>query len=340
MYKIKDEIIKYFYREDLTGCDQLTYIALRKICNEEGVVKGCHYKEIVEMTEYSEGQFYRSLNALSERNLITVSDDRGEKTVYIINNKFNNFEKLNKYRSYCDTNLKLYDTKEYKELRAGARRLLEYFVFRVLKQRYKTEEKERRQKKKNGEKLDGDNNTNTLIYTIDKRTGKSEIHMFEKINKEVFSEGLTLRMYKSYIDELKKSGFISVGYKIDINGRKYDTITVSAVMLHTPNVEVIERGAMQSKEREGKHGFHVHMIKFWCRILKLTFDNINLMNTADLFVQYRKIALQKKKDLYSVMKTAIFNFSENNGLLDSKVIHAIVKKVMAKDYDNSLLIYE
>lgn len=340
MYKIKDKIIKYFYKEDLTGCDQLTYILLRNMCDERGIVNGCYYKEIVEMIGYSEGQFYRSLSALSERNLILVSDNRKEKTITVIGNTFTGYEISNKYRDYCNMNLKLYDTNEYRELRAGARRLLEYFVFRVLKKKYKTDERIRNEKKKRGEKV-YDNNLNSLEYALDKRSGKSEIHMYETIADEVFGiDGLTLRMFKSYIDELKKAGFISVGYGIDVNGKCYDIITVSAEMLHTPTVEVTERGAVASKVREDKHSLHIHLVKFWCRVFNLVFDKINLYNTADLFFQYTRTAIKSRKNLYAVIKTALSLFSKEYGVLDSKIVHALVKNIMKKDYNNTLLVYE
>lgn len=339
MFKVKDEIIKYFYRENLTGCDQLTYIALRTMCDERGVVNGCYYKEIVEMIGYSEGQFYRSLYALEEKGLIDVSDNRKEKTIVIIGNVFSNYEASNQYTDYCDMNLKLYDVEAYKELRAGARRILEYFVFRVLKQKYKTDETIRAKKIKSGEKVH-DNNLNSLLYALDKKYAQSEIHMFEKIKNEVFGmDGITFRMFRSYLKELKEAGFISVGYGIDVNGTRYDIITVSAEMLHTPTIEVTEHGVLAQKVRNSKHNHHLHFVKYLCRMFKLVSDKINLANVADLFVQYRIKAEKQQKNLYAVIKTALSSFSKENNCLDSRIIHSLIKRIIAKDYSNTLLVY-
>lgn len=337
MYKIKDIVIQKFYKEDLTGCDQLTYIALRNICDERGIINGCHYKEIVNMIGYSEGQFYRSLNALSKKNLIEVSE-RNEKTVVVIGNKFNNYEVSDKYKNYCDMNLTLYDTEAYKELRAGARRILEYFVFRVLKQKYKTIQKNNVIKKQSGEKVK-DNNLNSLLYKTDKYM-KSEIHMYQKIKDEVFGkDGITLRMFKSYLQELKDANFISIGYGIDVNEKKYDIITVSAIMLHTPTIKATEHGVVSEKIRNSKHTHFVHFIKHLCRMFKLSFDTLNLSDVALLLIQYGKKAGEQRKNIYAVMKTAISVFARNYKELDSKIIHSLTKNIISKDYNNTLLIY-
>lgn len=340
MNKVKDNSIKQFYKTKLTGCDQLTYKALQSICDERGIVNGCYYKEIVEMLGYCEAQFYRSLYSLEEKGLIDIANSRKEKTITLYGNSFSLHEKNDKYRNYSDLNLKAYDSEHYKELRAGARRILEYFIFRVSKQRFKTDEKIRDIKKRRGEKI-YDKNLNSLMYRMDKNM-KSEIHMYNKIRDEVFGadeDVVTFRMFREYIKELKDYGFISVGYGIDVNGKQFDIITVSAELLHTPEIEATERGTVISKKRNSKHNHYVHFVKHICRMFRIDYNNQNMTDVALLLVQYSKKALEAKKNIYAVLKTAISLFARDFNCLDSKVVHALTKKVIAKDYTNTLLVY-
>lgn len=314
MHKIKDNIIQKFYRMDLSTIEQLIFRELIYISDENGVIKNNYYKEIIENTGCSTAQYYRAIKKLENKRLIDKI--KNTKDIVIIGNDFDDTKRFKKFTNFCDLNFVLYESREYKQLRAGSRRLLEYFIFRIFKQRKKAER------------------YNSLKYVYKNR---SLIHSYQLIKNEVFNGKLSLRMFKIYIKELIKFKFISIGHGIDTNQNKYDIITVLATKLQTPTIEITEKGKRTTKKRNSKHKHYVHILKNYLRQNKIESDTLNINNVAEFFTQYEKKAKENKKNIYQIIKTAINNFTLS--ALDSKIVHAIVKKLLAKDYNASLIVY-
>lgn len=323
MLKIRDNIIQKFYKSDLTTTEQLIYKALISICDENGIVKENYYKEIIEMVNCSIAQYYRVIKNLEEKRFIDKL--KNKKDILIIGNDLSENIRFGKYTDFCDLNLEIFESEKYKKLKAGSRRLLEYFLFRILKCKDKTKIKEQLK------------NYNSLKY----KYKKNSIHTFNLIKKEVFNGKLTLRMFKTYLKELVDNKFISIGYGIDINKKKYDIVTILASELKVPTIEIMASGKKSTKQRNSKHKHFVHILKFYLKRYKISSDNFNINNVADLFIQYGKKAKEQRKNIYQVIKTAISNYSCNNSAetLDSRIIHSLVKRILIKDYDNGILIY-
>lgn len=324
MQKVKDTILKKLYQANLSNYEQLIYQYLIFIADEKGQVKGVYYKEICEYVKCSIAQYYNCIANLETYGLVKIKriGTGAEWNIEVLNNSF---DKEDNYKDFCDLNISLFEKKEYFELRAGARRVLMYLVFRVIKQKYLT------QKKLNIK----NSNSNSLCYALEKN--KSEVHMLEVMSKEI---GIQVRMCKEYLKELKSTKYISIGLCIDINGKNYDVITLLADNLKIPDVEATEKGVVKSKKKGSLHMHIIHTVKYLCRIYKLKYDLLNLTDVALLILQYKNKAMNVGKNIYEVIKTSLSAYKkEGNENLSSYIVHSILKNVISKDYTNSLLIY-
>lgn len=319
MLKIKDTFIQRFYRTDLSNYEQQILLELTFRCDETGSVKGIYYKDIIEKIGCSIAQFYNVLIKLEEKDFILCDKDTtyyGDWNIQILSNDFTN-DKLQteKYSKFSNFNLELFNKDELKKQKAGARRLLVYIAFRVLKQKYNQENKGMEENKRNH-----------LKYT-------PKINKYKTISKEI---GITERACKEYAEELSKAGFISIGNNIDVNGKPYDIITLLASVLKTPVVEATTRGKVVPQKRNNLHAHFEHYVKTLCRRNKINTNTLNLTDTAILLMQYKDKALKKGKDIYTIVRNAIKSLSDD---LSSRIIHYIIKELIEKDYNESILIF-
>lgn len=319
MLKIKDVFIQRFYRSNLSNLEQLILLELAFRSDETGEVQGIYYKDIICSVGCSAAQFYNILKSLENKDFITCdkSSYHGDWDILVLQNDFSADEHndAHKYEKFSNLNMELFERAEFKALRAGARRLLVYVVFRVLKQKYREEN--------NGTE---ENRKNHLRYT-------PKINKYKTMAKEI---GITPRACREYANELVKAGFISIGNKISMNEKKYDVITLLASALKTPNVEVTSRGKATLQKRNHLHKHLMHYVQTICRRSKITANLINLVDTAMLMLQYRVAAARQHKDIYNIIKNAIKSMSEE---LSSKTVHCVIRELLKKDYTESILAF-
>lgn len=319
MLKIKDIFIQKLYRTDLSNFEQQILFELTFRCDETGSVKGIYYKEIIEKIGCSVARFYNVLANLEEKDFILCDRDTtyyGDWNIQIFSNDFTN-DKLQtaKYSRFSNFNIEMFNKDEFKNLKAGARRLLIYIAFRVLKQKYNQENKGMEENKRNH-----------LKYT-------PKINKYKTMSKEI---GITERACKEYAEELSKAGFISIGNNIDVNSKPYDIITLLASVLKTPVVEATAKGKIVAQKRNNLHAHFEHFVKTICRRNKINTNTLNLTDTAILLMQYKDKALKKGKDIYTIVRNAIKSLSDD---LSSRIIHCIIKELIEKDYNESILIF-
>lgn len=317
MLKIKDAFLQRFYRYNLSGFEQMILLELAFRCNDSGTVKGIYYKEITANVGCSIAQFYNILGSLKVKGFIDCrrSTYYGDWDVTVLRNDFT-LGNIGRYDNYSNLNLELFEKKEFRGLRAGARRLLMYFTFRVMKQKY-------------NEKNIGneENRRNRLKYT-------PKIDKYNTMAKEV---GITQRACKEYVEELVKAGFISVGNKIDINDKEYDVITLLAAVLKTPSIDVAAQGGKRVLQaRNHLHKNLIHIVRTICRRSRVYASQDDITDTAMLILQYKAAAEKKHKDIYGIIENAIKSL---NDALSGRVVHSIVKDLLNRNYDESILVY-
>lgn len=298
------------YKYNLSRFSLITLLDLINISDEKGQVQ-IYYKDLVDIVQCSEAQFYNVLRDLEEIGIIKRcrnKEYKNEIDITIIDNDF-----TNSYRNYVDTNKVFFTERQYREMKAGEIRLYLYFLFRVVKQKYKYNE-------------ETNNDKNRLFYT--------DTTSYKKIEKQT---GIKSRMVKYYCQLLKTKSCICVGEQIDIKCRKYDVITINKEKTKVPTIFVTEKGKKTEIESKPLHIHWCYYIKNLCRRHGKSYDALNLNDTAILFNQYEKTAMKKNKNIYKVLTNAVLNFEDT--ILDSKIIHYIVRSLIALDYTESIIAY-
>lgn len=274
------------------------------IADERGQVQ-IYYKDIVNLVECSEAQFYNVLNDLENIGLIKKQKNQEYKQEIEISIIGNDFTKG--YRNYVDTNKIFFTERQYKNMKAGEIRAYLYFLFRVCKQKYN----------KNNDK-------NKLFYN----------GSYKKIAKQLC---ITERMVKIYCKLLTEKKLICIGEQIDCKRKKYDIITLNKEKIKIPEISVTEKGKQDNITPKPLHLHWCHYIKNLCRRYNKAYDKENLNNTAILFNQYKRYAEEQNKDIYKILTNAILNLREN--ILDSKIVHYITRSLIGLDYTESIIAY-
>ena len=304
MQKIKDNLIKKMYRYDLSRIGFVTLLDLINIADEKGKVQ-IYYKDIVNLIECSEAQFYNVLKDLEDVGIIERKRNNEYKNEIEITIVENDFTKG--YSNYVDTNKIFFTERQYKNMKAGEIRTYLYFLFRVCKQKYNE-----------------NNDKNKLFYN----------GSYKKIAKQLC---VTERMVKVYCRLLDEKGLICVGEQIDCKKKKYDIITLNKEKTKAPVILVAEKGKQEEIKSKPLHLHWCHYIKNLCRRYGKTYDTDNLNNTAMLFNQYKKKAEEQNKDIYRILTNAVLNLKDN--VLDSKIMHCITRTLIGLDYAESIIAY-
>lgn len=310
MRKIKDKLVKEIYKTELSRLEILCLLNLIDKSNERGIAKGIYYKDISKEIDCSVAQYYNLLSSLKEMRFIDFnkSDDfRADNDITILGNNFAE----DGYNNYIDINIDLFKNEKFKRLRAGAMRTVLYLVFRIKKQKY----------------------DDTSVYFNEKN--RLLYNKYTVISKQI---GITVRMLKSYVNELISNKIISLGRKIDVRTKKYDIITLSKKILAKVTHIITQKGSKTKVTEHEMHSHYKHFIKTLCRRKKIKADEINIDDTAMLMKQYKSAGEKNNKDIYNVIKNA-FNLIENN-ILDSKFIHYVVKSLIKLDYASNVVLYK
>lgn len=310
MLKIKDTLIKKIYSSNLTKYELVALIEFIKISDEEGIAY-VYYKEMVKNIGCKTATFYNVVNSLQEKGFIECCKNNEYKSEMIIGINNNNFK--NNYNCYVDMRNVFICDNIFHDLTAGEIRLMLYFLFRIYKQKYSNDIKSIYHDK------------NKLWYNA----SYSSIANRLKITK---------RMVKKHIKGLLSKKIICVKEKKDKIENKYDIITVLQNIMNAPERTVTQKGKRIKEKIKSMQLHYVNYVQNVCRRNKINImDSINLNDTAMLMTQYLNISKKKEKNIYRVIDTAIKNLKTD--ILDSKVLHYIIKNLIYKDYNENIIAY-
>lgn len=308
MQKIKDKVIQKIYRTDLSNIEQLCLYQLLFRSNEKGFVPGVYYKEIVNSINCSYAQYYNVLSSLQEKGFILITKNPKHKSdvdVLIFDNDFSNEEV---YTNYTDLNINFFFSTEFVSLKAGAKRVALYLIFRIKKQKYE-------------------------LFGV---SNKDKNRLFYKKYSSMANElRMTERMVKIYCASLKKMKIISIGEKV--TDKRYDIITFSNKFLKAPEELITSKKQINNRSVFAKFFYYKHFVKNLCRYFKINYDYININDTTVLINQYMRLANKSNKDIFIILENALSHFS--NTVLSSKNIHRVVKNLLNRDYSSDLLFY-
>lgn len=312
MQKIKDILIKRMFRFGLTKYQYITMFELIQMSNEQGRVN-VYYKDIIKTVGCSNATFYNVINELEELGFIAKTKNdiyKAEIDITICGNDF----LVDDYKNYVQTNIEFFNNKMYKTLSGGAIRTFLYLLFRVMKAKYSYDTTSNFHKR------------NKLDYN----------ECYASIAKSI---GVTKRMLKQYLNDLLKNKIISIGLeKMEYAKHKHDVITVAHSVLAKATVDITEKGKTVTKTTPALHSHFKHFIKNVCRRKNIgTSNERNIDDTAMLMTQYGKIVSQQGKNIYSIVTSALSQFTEQ--LLDSRRVHYIVKSLIDKNYNETLIVY-
>lgn len=305
MKKLKDELIKKLYKQNMAQDELLFLLHIFQICNKNGVAN-IYYKDISNDIYCSVPNFYRVISNLSNKGLITIkkcSEYKQEITVSVLDNNFNTKSKI---RNYIDLNSKVFDIEILKNFRAGAIRLLLYLIFRVCKQKGTIK----------------NDSFNSLKY--------------RNIEAICLEMGITKRMLFQYFKDLEKANILNISLKTDKNNKVFKLISINSSLLEKPTIEVTEKSKTVTVQENSAHRYYTNIVKNLCRRKQISYDTRNLNDTAILMNQYWQIAVSKKKDILDIIRN-VFNNITNQ--LNSIVVHKIIKALINNNLDNKLIVY-
>ena len=145
-------------------------------------------------------------------------------------------------------------------------------------------------------------------------------------------------MVKKYIKNLLNKKVISVAEKRDVNGKKYDIITIAKSILANSKEIVTEKGKEVEQKITSMHLCNKNCIKNICRRNNIDIKDVkNLNDTTLLINQYLKKAEKNGKNIFQIIDTGVKNLKNN--ILESKTLHYIVKVLINKDYDENIIAY-
>lgn len=122
MQKLSNAVVANMIAAKVTSKEVDFMIYISRFQNDDGHVEGVHYKEVCENAKMSYQGFYDVKQSLIEKGFITSDkSNRIDHDITILNNVFKNEEDYEK--GYINTNHNIFYTKEFRDLKAGAKLL-------------------------------------------------------------------------------------------------------------------------------------------------------------------------------------------------------------------------
>lgn len=310
MLKIRDTLIKKIYSNNLTKYELIALIELIKISDEEGIAQ-IYYKEMVNAIGCNIATFYNVLNSLKEKNFIEFEKNQQYKREIVVGICGNNFK--DNYKDFVNINNIFTCGDMIYNLGAGEIRLLLYFMFRISKQKYSNDIKSIFHDK------------NRLYYKASYKC------VSERLN-------ITIRMTKIYMKNLLMRKIISIAEQQDVNGKRYDIITIAKKIMEAPKEIITQKGKEVEMNITSMQLHYKNSVKNICRRNNIMITNkTDLNDTAILMSQYIKSAVKMGKNIYKIIDTAVKNLRSD--ILESKVLHYIIKSLINKDYNENIIMY-
>lgn len=334
MQKIRDGLVEKIYSLDINSKYLFRLIfELIQISNEKGEAE-IYYKDIVEKVGCKTSTFYECLHDLDDMGFVRIkkAEYKGEIHVSICGNDFTD-EKG--YTDYLDINTVYFADSMYSKLSAGAMKLYLHLYFRTAKAGAITEIEQKSKETENKDKPRKERNKVRYKKTTSYALLARQIGLCPKNTTVKSVPDKAIRAVKKYIKELIANKLISFGTALKNDTGIY--ITVIKDYLSKPTHTVSNKGGVHNEVVQPLYHHWEHFVKNLCRRHRKMFDEQNLRDTALLINQYSKTASSSERDIYKMIANAVTEFKEYS--LSSKSIHAILKKMLKKDYSNDILLF-
>lgn len=122
--KIKYALLDKFFGLTNKEIDLLLYIAHYQ--DDYGHIRGIYYKDVCGYCQMCKQTFYNALNSLQEKEIILFSRNQNDYDITILNNDFSYKESFRE--GYINISRKVFDKKDFNNLRAKEKVLLLYFM--------------------------------------------------------------------------------------------------------------------------------------------------------------------------------------------------------------------
>lgn len=266
--------------------------------DERGYVTGVYYHEMSMQLSCSKSGFYLVRDSLTQKGYISWDKScNADMDIKLYDNSFFINGDL-VYENYVDLNIEMFSSSEFYKCRAGAIKLAMYLIKRVEAAKAVTY----------ANSFSSDSMESQNARKLWFNPGKY-ISVIKNILK------VKIRSIKEYLEELKKwIGNADVFHE----GNKYMVITVLKKALVRPG-----KGKKSYPERKS----YVHKIKTFCRRNSIETDDKNLKDTADLILQYKKIAGQAGLNITNLICKAIE--LAGSSVLNSYNIHKTLRNLIS-----------
>lgn len=264
--------------------------------DEQGAVTGIYYTDIAEELHCSVSGFYLVRDNLVKKHYITWDkSDMADMDIRLLGNSFVvNGETI--YEDYIDTDIAVFKDETFFKLKAGAIRLGMYFLKRV-------------------EAAGAVTMANALAAMgkeaeYARKLWYNPLNLYKVLKKLL---GVDVRSIKEYMNVLKP--WIGEG-------------TVQKEGIHYKVVTVLKAGILKSKEKKAypEKEAYKQKIKMFCRRKGIDSDRKNLVDTADLIMQYRNIAARAGCNILTLIATAIDNTCTS--ILNSYNVHKSLRNLI------------
>lgn len=127
--KLKHKVILKCIEKKLTKAELDFLLELVKYQTEDGIVRGVYYKDIMEKIDISYQTFYDIKKSLERKGMIySRKINYTDHEIVIVDNKFVDQDGNSKMEAYLNLNLSVFDTEEFKKLKAGEKLLMLEFL--------------------------------------------------------------------------------------------------------------------------------------------------------------------------------------------------------------------
>lgn len=305
MQKMKSKLYnKIIQSKDLSKIEIHFLFVLASCCNETGWVIGVYYKNIAKILKCDESKFYQLRDSLTDKGFI-----RWEKNFFadidiqLIDNDFLVLKGATteaEYKDYIDLNINIFQDEHFFECKAGAIRLAMELIKRVAADEAIT--------------LNNSPTADKKLAEDKRKLWYLPYNLYKKMS--VLLE-VKQRMIKKYLTELQP--WISIVHKVEYESSIYDVVTVKKSTIERPKYECSTKGKRVRERTYAERSWYIFYINSYCRRNKITEDDMNLSDTADLIKQYRDKASKRNLNIMHLICKAIKNTTSS--VLNSISVH-------------------
>jgi len=294
-----------------TSNEMNVYFRLVKMRNRDNYVQGVHWKDIVDFLKISKSGYYHSIVELEKKGYIKrLKLNRYDTDIIIIDDEFQtmvkNIESNTNHDQYINLNMKIFNDKEFYNLKANEKR----FILHLLK-RY-TPQNKGKIKYNPGEELE--------VY--------AEYLKVDRLPEGEEKKNNAYRCIKKYYKHIKK--WISVSPDILVNGEVKRFVTILQGTIDLSRRCFTQSGKLKESNIYAEYDCQEHILKTFLRRSKINYDDQNLADTAWLVRQYKNRLKKSGRDIYDYVKEAILMSLDNCFELTSKAVNNILSNICEK----------